>query len=461
MKKLSLIIVAVFMTLCLVACMGGNDSTTNPSGTSQSSSSSAPQKDVEIYYLNFKPEVADIYDEIARDYQKETGIKLKVVTAASDTYEQTLTSEIAKSNPPTIFQINGPIGYESWRNYCADLKDTKLYSALTEKELAISEGDGVYGIPYAIEGYGIIYNEDILKKYFSLSDKKTDFDDVEDIDSFENLKALVEDMQKNKEALGIDGVFASTSFSSGNDWRWNTHLLNIPFHYEMDEAAADGENSAAAGLKAENFDFKYADNFKAIFDLYLDNSVTDRKKIASKSVSDSMAEFALGKCAMVQNGTWAYSEISSLQGSKVTEENIGMMPIYTPDSEDIGLCVGTENYLAINKNASQEQQKASADFLYWLFSSETGKKYVTESLGFVTPFDTLGEAKYSDPLARQLLETINDEDTDIIPWAFTVFPGAAFKDDVGSSLLEYAQGTGTWDNFVATVKDSFAKNKKK
>ncbi len=459
MKKISLIVLAFAMVLCLVACMGGKD-TTDPSGTSQGSSS-ATQKDIEIYYLNFKPEVADIYDEIAKEYEKETGVKLKVVTAASDTYEQTLTSEIAKSNPPTIFQINGPIGYESWKNYCADLKDTELYSSLTEKELAISEGDGVYGIPYAIEGYGIIYNKDILEKYFSLTEKKTDFDSVEDIDSFEDLKALVEDMQSNKEALGIDGVFASTSFSSGNDWRWNTHLLNIPFHYEMEELAEEGENSSAAGLRADSFDFKYADSFKAIFDLYLDNSVTDRKKIASKSVSDSMAEFALGKCAMVQNGTWAYSEIAALEGSKVTEENIGMMPIYVPDSEGVGLCVGTENYLAINKNASQEQQKASADFLYWLFSSDTGKKYVTESLGFVTPFDTLSDAEYADPLARQLLDSMKDEDTEIIPWAFTVFPGSAFKSDVGAALLEYAQGTDTWENFVTAVRDSYTKNKSK
>lgn len=460
MKKLLSIILVLGIVFAAVACgkNGGNDSqsSTQPGGTSQQ------QKNIEIYYLNFKPEVADVYKQIAKEYEKETGVKVKVVTAASDTYEQTLASEISKSTPPTIFQINGPVGYESWKNYCADLKDTKLYSILGDKSLAITSGDGVYGIPYVIEGYGIIYNDEILQKYFSLSNKSTDFKSVNDIDSFEKFKALVEDMQKLKDELGIKGVFSSTSFSSGNQWRWNTHLLNVPFHYEMAEAEGF-DSSTLAGLAAENFGFKYSKNFKNIFDLYLENSVTDKKLIGSKSVNDSMAEFALGKSAMVQNGSWAYSEIASLDGNKVKSENIKMMPIYTgaANEQEQGICIGTENYLAINSKVSKELQEASEDFLYWLFSSEKGKKYTSEDLGFVTPFTTLSDTKFSDPLSNQVLYWSAKEDTKSIPWAFTSFPGSAFKDETGSALLEYAQGTKSWDDTVKAIKDSWTKNKSK
>ena len=122
----------------------------------------------DIYFLNFKPEVASVYEDIARAYEKETGISLRVVTAASGTYEQTLKSEISKSSAPTIFQINGPKGYASWKNYCADLSDTEIYRHLTDKSSAISEGDAVYGIPYVVEGYGIIYNEEIKRKQLFL-----------------------------------------------------------------------------------------------------------------------------------------------------------------------------------------------------------------------------------------------------------------------------------------------------
>ena len=460
MKK----VLCIILTLCILftaAACTKKDTGGSQDGTQQSGN--APQqKDIEIYYLNFKPEVADVYKQIAKDYEQETGVKVKVVTAASDTYEQTLSSEIAKSNPPTIFQINGPIGYESWKNYCTDLKDTKIYSLLSDKSLAITSGDGVYGIPYVIEGYGIIYNDEILKKYFSLDNRQKTFDSVDDINSFKEFKALVEDMQRLKNELGIEGVFSSTSFSSGNQWRWNTHLLNVPFHYEMAEEEGF-DSTTLAGLAAESFDFKYSDNFKEIFDLYLNNSVTDKKLIGSKSVNDSMAEFALGKSAMVQNGSWAYNEINSLDGNKVEAESIKMMPIYTGigDEENQGICIGTENYLAINSKVSEELQKASADFLYWLFSSERGKKYVSEDLGFVTPFESLEDTVFSDPLANQVLYWSAKDDVTSIPWAFTSFPGTAFKDETGNALLEYAQGTKSWSDAVKAIQSSWAKNKTK
>lgn len=461
MKKIISLITLCAIILAFTAC-GKNDNptpSTSPSTTLQSQSD-ATATAKEIYFLNFKPEVGQVYEAIAKEYEAETGVRVKVVTAASDTYEQTLTSEIAKSNPPTIFQINGPIGYENWKNYCADLKDTKLYSILSDKDMAITSGDAVYGIPYVVEGYGIIYNEEITDKYFSLESKATDFTSMDQINSFDKLKSLVEDMTKNKAELGIDGVFASTSFAPGNQWRWNTHLLNIPFHEEMNEV--DGyDNSAIAGLNAEEFNFTAEKNFKNIFDLYLNNSVTDKKLIGSKAVSDSMAEFALGKAAMVQNGSWAYAEISGTGGNTVKADKIKMLPIYTgiEGEEDQGLCIGTENYLAINSKVSPEVQKASADFLYWLFSSEKGKRYVTEELGFVTPFKTMTDSKVADPLANEILRWSNREDTDSLPWAFIAFPGINFKDEVGNALLEYAQGTIPWEEASQRIKDAFKKAK--
>ena len=462
MKKLISIIGIFAIIMTFAACGIGGDGkvTTNNSVPSTQPVSDTPTAKGQVYFLNFKPEIGKIYEEIAKEYEADTGISVKVVTAASDTYEQTLTSEIAKNNPPTIFQINGPIGYSAWKNYCADLKDTKLYSLLSDKSLAITSGGGVYGIPYVIEGYGIIYNEDITDKYFALETKQTNFTSMEQINSFDKLKALVEDMTKNKAELGIEGVFASTSFAPGNQWRWNTHLLNVPFHYEMDEID-DYDSSTLAALDAEKFEFAHSQNFRNIFDLYLQNSITDKKLTGSKSVGDSMAEFALGKVAMVQNGSWAYSEIASTEGNTVKGDKVKMLPIYMglEGESDQGLCIGTENYLAINSKASPEDIKASEDFLYWLFSSEKGKRYVTEELGLVTPFKTLSDAKLQDPLANEVLKWANKEDIDSIPWSFIAFPGIGFKDEVGGALLEYAQGSAPWEDTAEKIREAFRKAK--
>ncbi|MBR2042785.1 MAG: ABC transporter substrate-binding protein [Clostridia bacterium] len=406
-----------------------------------------------IYFLNFKPEVATVYEKIADAYEAETGIKVKVVTAAANTYEQTLKSEIAKSDAPTIFQVNGPIGFRAWKDYCADITDTKFYQFLSDKTLAITENDRVYAVPYVVEGYGIIYNDEIMQRYFALPNKKSTLNSAKDIKSFADLKTVVEDMTANKEELGIEGVFASTSLAGGEDWRWQSHLASVPFYYEMREMHADTDPIVAATQIGE-VAFKYAENFKNIFDLYINNSLTDKNLLGSKSVNDSMAEFATGKCAMVQNGTWAWSQISEVNGNKVKAENIGMLPLYMgiDGEEHYGLCIGTENYLAINSKASEEQKKLSEDFLAWLFSSETGKKFVRDELKFATPFTTLSTMQPNDPLAKEMARYMNNGEITSVPWVFVGFPSERFKTAFGDALLEYVQGSKDFSAVIDTVK---------
>ena len=396
-----------------------------------------------IRYLNFKPESAAIYKELAKAYEEETGVKVIVDTAANNEYESTLTSKMSTDEAPTLFQINGPRGYANWKDYCADLSDTELYKHLTDKSMAVTSGGKVYGIPYVVEGYGIIYNAAITDKYFALKNRDTTFTSMDEINNFEKLSALVEDMHRHSKELGIDGVFASTSMKAGDDWRWQTHLANLPIYYEFKSNKTDLTSD-----ETKKISFEYAENFKNIFDLYLNNSVTDRKTVGTKTVTDSMAEFALEKCAMVQNGNWAWGQMADVSGNKVLAENVKYLPIYTgvAGEESQGLCIGTENFYAINSKASEQEQKAAADFIYWLYSSKTGKDYVTNKLGFIAPFDTFSDdERPSDPLAKEVLRWMNKENTETIPWYFTLFPSQTFKDNFGASLLKYAQGTKDWD----------------
>lgn len=412
----------------------------------------------EVRYLNFKPESARVYEELAQIYEKETGVKVIIETAANNAYESTLTAKMANRNPPTLFQINGPKGYANWKDYCADLKDSELYKHLTDKSLAVTDKGGVYGIPYVLEGYGIIYNKEITDKYFALPKKSTTFKSMDEINNFEKLKKLVEDMQKNASKLGIKGVFASTSLKAGEDWRWQTHLLNIPIYYEF-----TNNNIDLTSDQTDTITFEYNKNFKNIFDLYLNNSVIPPKQVGIKTVDNSMSEFALGECAMVQNGNWAWSQIEGVKGNVVKADNIKYLPIYTGMKVDPqqGLCIGTENFYAVNKKASAEDQKATVDFVYWLYSSEKGKDYVINKLGFISPFDTFTEfEKPKDPLAVEVLHWMKKSDITTIPWYFTLFPSQVFKEDFGSDLLRYAQGSEKWatvtDNVIADWKKESA-----
>lgn len=444
MKKIIACLTAAVLLFTVSACGKKNEPDMN-----------SAKADNTVYFLNFKPEIADIYKEIAQKYEAEKGVKVKVVTAASNTYETTLKSEIAKSDAPTIFQINGPVGYQSWAKYCKDLSDTKLYDYLSDKDLAIKNSGGVFGIPYVVEGYGIIYNNAIMEKYFALKDKAVSILKAEEITSFKLLKEVVEDMTKHKQELGIDGVFASTSMSGGEQWRWTTHLLNMPIYYEMKDIS--DESTISTAYNAKTIDFKYADNFRNVFDLYINNSTTEKGLLSGKSVEDSMSEFALGKAAMVQNGNWAWEQISKVKGNTVKADDIKYLPIYIgiDGEEKQGLCIGTENYLAINKNVSEQKQKASVEFLEWLFSSETGKDYAVNKLNFISPFNTFKEnERPDDPLAREVIKWM-EKDKTTVEWVFNSFPSQEFKDDFGNALLEYVQGTKSFDDVKKVTVDGW------
>lgn len=408
-----------------------------------------------VRYLNFKPENAQHYEELARLYEEETGVKVIVETAANNEYESTLAAKMSTDEAPTLFQINGPKGYANWKDYCADLSGSELYSHLTDKSMAVSVDGKVYGIPYVVEGYGIIYNKAITDKYFALKKRNTDIKSMEEIDSFAELQALVEDMQKNSKALGIEGVFASTSLKSGEDWRWQTHLANIPVYEEI-----KAENIDLTSDDTKTLTFSYLDNFKKIFDLYINNSVVNKKSLGTKTVTDSMAEFALEQCAMVQNGNWAWGQIADISGNKVKSENVKYLPIYMDieGEEKQGLCIGTENFYAVNSKATEAEQQAALDFINWLYTSQKGKEYVVEKLGFIAPFDTFSEEETpTDPLAREVLRWMKKEDAENISWNFTIFPSQTFKDNFGASLLKYAQGTKDWQAVKADVVSDWAK----
>ncbi|MFC2609694.1 MAG: ABC transporter substrate-binding protein [Peptidiphaga gingivicola] len=404
-----------------------------------------------VYFLNFKPESEQAFKDIAAAYTKKTGVNVKVVTAASGTYEQTLKSEVAKSNPPTLFNLNGPVGYGNWKDYASDLSDADFTKQLTDESMALKGDESkVVGVPLAIEGYGIIYNAAILKKYFGMEGAKAT--SVDEIKGFDKLKEVAEDMQAKKDQLGIKGAFASTSLASGEDWRWHTHLANYPLHYELKDAKVKDTDT----LKGT-----YLDNYKKIFDLYLKNSTVSPSEASNKSVSDSMSEFARGQAAMVQNGNWAWEQIKGDKGNVVKPEDVHFLPIYTgvKGEEKNGIAIGTENYLALNNKASEADKKASIDFVNWLYTTKEGAKLVSEDLGFIAPFDTFASQSPSDPLGKEVVKYINNKDLDPVTWDFTVFPSEDYKKQLGSHLQQYAAGKEEWSDVAKYFTSEWKKGK--
>ena len=397
-----------------------------------------------VYYLNFKPEQATQWEDLAKIYTEQTGVEVNVLTAASGTYESTLKSEMAKDEVPTLFQVNGPVGLATWKDYCLDLKDSDVYSHLKSDDFALKDGDSVYGLAYVIETYGIIYNKALLADYCALDGAV--IKDASEITSFDTLKAVADDIQARKDELGVEGAFTSAGMDSSSDWRFKTHLANLPIYYEY---KADGISSTDA-IKGT-----YLDNYKAIWDLYITDATCEPTMLASMTGEDAASEFALGEAVFYQNGTWAYGDIT---GNEVADEDLGMLPIYigAEGEENQGLCTGSENYWCVNSKAPEEDIQATLDFLNWVVTSDEGRNSLAKEMGFTTPFDTFTEEYVAD---NPLLDAANayiDAGKTSVAWCFTTMPSENWKNGVGSALLEYAQGTGEWDGVISAFVDGWA-----
>ena len=456
-KKLVSTLLCAAMAVSLLAGCGGSADTSATTDTATEGTDAAAEEteaaeaaeetasagEGKVYYLNFKPEQADDWTALAAKYTEQTGVPVDVQTAASGTYESTLKSEIAKTDAPTLFQVNGPVGLASWKDYCLDFSDTDVYKELKSDDFALKDGDEVKGIAYVVETYGIIYNADILNTYFGKDYAVVK--SVDEINSFDKLKAVADSIQENKDDLGVKGAFTSAGMDSSSDWRFKTHLANLPIYYEYKE---DGISSTPA-IKGT-----YLDNYKAIWDLYITDATCDPAVLSSKTGEDATAEFALGEAVFYQNGTWAYNDLST---NGMSDESLGMLPIYigVEGEENQGLCTGSENYWCVNKNASEADIQATLDFLKWVVTSEEGCTALSQDMGFVCPFKAFDNYPATNPLINIANDYVSSGKNSVA-WTFTTMPSEEWKNGVGSALLEYAQGTGDWDGVVTAFVDGWA-----
>lgn len=430
MKKqvLSLLLTGAMAATMFAGC-GSKSTSSNSTDSSKSGSG-------KVYYLNFKPEQDKQWQSLAKKYTKETGVKVTVKTAASGEYETTLTSEMAKSEAPTLFQVNGPVGLANWKDYCYDLKDSDIYKHLTNDAFAVKDGDAVDGIAYVIESYGIITNKTLLEK----AGYK-----IEDITSFDSLKKIADDIQSRKDELGVKGAFTSAGMDSSSDWRFKTHLANLPIYYEY----KDEKETDTKAIKGT-----YLDNYKNVFDMYITDSTCDPAELSTKTGDDSEAEFLNGEAVFYQNGSWEYGNLSK----KYSDDQLQMIPIYFGvDDANEGLATGTENFWCVNKKASKADIKATLDFMNWCVTSDEGTKAMSDDMGFTIPFDT---AKESPNVFVKQDAALTKAGKTPVSWNFTTMPSEEWKNTLGSALTGYAAKTGKWDDVKAAFVDNWATEKK-
>ena len=458
MKKrfLALGLTAAMSLSLLAGCSGSGTETTAAADTEAAAETEAAESgeteaaaaagEGSVYYLNFKPEQDAQWQELASIYTEETGVPVTVVTAASGTYETMLTSEMASSDAPTLFQVNGPVGLNNWKDYCYDLSGSAIYGELTSDDYALSEDGAVYGIAYVIESYGLIVNKTLLSEAGYT---------VEDIQSFDDLKAVAEDITARQDELGF-AAFTSAGMDSSSDWRFKTHLANLPIYFEYQDKGISS---------TEAIEGTYLDNYRNIWDLYINNSTCSPAELTAKTANDSLNEFVNGEAVFYQNGSWEYANV--VGEGKFSDEDVTMIPIYigVGDEANQGLCTGSENYWCVNKNASEEDIQATLDFMEWCVTDETALAAMTGGEGampsggagmaFAIPFSKAPESSNLFVAEDAALTAAGKTP---VSWNFTTMPSEEWKNMVGSALAVYAadQTDENWASVVSAFVDNWA-----
>ena len=383
-KKLLSVALCATMVAGLLAGCGSSSKSDKASSDSKGS----------VYWLNFKPEADEALQGIAKTYEKENGVKVKVVTAASGNYNSTLTSEMGKSAAPTLFVVGNQAAVKTWDDYCIDLKDTDVYKELSTDAFNLKDENGkVASMGYCYESYGIIVNKKLLKKAGY---------EISDIKDFASLKSVAEDIHKRADKLGFD-AFTSSGLDDASAWRFTGHLANMALFYEGRD---DGWKEAPAEIKGT-----YLENFKNVWDLYINNSKYDKNTLATGGY-DAEAEFKKGEAVFYQNGTWEYDALKK----SISDDDMQMIPIYcgVDGEEKAGLCSGTENCWAVNAKASETDQKATLDFMKWLVTSKEGTKVMAEQFGAIPYKKAADSGNVFLKNANDLLEAGNYN----VDWAF-------------------------------------------
>ena len=386
-----------------------------------------------VYWLNFKPESDEALQQIAAMYTEETGVEVKVVTAASGTYNQTLTSEMDKSDAPTLFVAGNQAAVDEWADYCYDLTGTPIAEELNTDAYMLYDEDGkLCSIGYCYECYGIITNKALLKEAGY---------EVSDITNFESLKAVAEDITARKDELGFS-AFTSAGMDGSSSWRFTGHLINLEYYYEsVDDPEA--WTSCPATITGA-----YMDNYRNLWDLMINNSTVAPSELATGGF-DAQAEFANGEAVFYSQGNWEWSGLES-KGMKA--EDLTMIPYYcgVEGEEMAGLNCGTENYWAVNGDASEEDIQATLDFMYWLVTDAEASRIAVDTFG-VMPYTN--SAVSTNPFLANANEYASNGHYTMW-WATNYQPNVdAYRAAVVSAMNEYNNNPS--DETWATVETAF------
>ena len=371
------------------------------------------QKIVKVYQM--KVEINDQLQKLAQKYEEETGVKVEVTSVGGGAdYGASLKAEFQKGSEPDIFIIQGTGDYEMWKHKIADLSSEPWISKAVSGTLDMVTIDGkTYGMPAATEGYGLIYNKEILDKAGI---------DASAIDTFDELKSAFEILDSKKTELGIENV---VSYTTKETWVTGTHTFNVALAAQDDPIKFTNDYIAGNADVVNNQQFKDWTNLVELLCKY-----GGGKTLETIDYSNQVGNFALGKTAFIKQGNWIATDLNSLG----VEFDMGIVPLCINNDPEISgrAHVGVPMYWTVNKDSTVSTE--AKEFLNWMVESEDAQKAAVNDMDMISAF-TNNKVESENQLNKAISEyNINGK---TLTWPVTIFSQGYTMNNIGPTFSKF------------------------
>ncbi len=377
-----------------------------------------------LSFIQNKVEVGDIFKKMGDAYRAEhPGVRLETATyGGGEDYSTRITAMIQAGNPPDLFTNEGYAQLIPWLDMAQDLTDQpwvpRLYEGAADP---VTVNGRIYGFPEAYEGFGFAYNRTLFRQAGI----------TEEPDTLAALTAACRQL----EAAGIR-PFVNTY---AEWWVLGSHNISLPLGHQDDPAAfiddiASGRTGFAGG--------KAVDGWLRLLDLTV--AYGQPNATTEGNYATTVADFAAGNAAMIQQGNW----IQPLLDKLAPGIDVGFLPMPLDDGPDRRIYAGVPNFIIVNRGSPRRQ--AALDWLEWLVSSETGKRFLTEELQFLPAFRDIDPGSPAG-LNRALADKLAAGET--YTWNFPRLP-AGSNMNIAYALLRYLDRESTPSKLFADIDDA-------
>lgn len=365
-----------------------------------------------------KTEIMDQLNQLAKDYKDETGVEIEVWETSGDNYYKDLKTGISTESGPVLFSLAPGSESVEMKDYLEDVSDLSFMSKISDN-LKDSVDGKVVGVPYTIEGFGLVYDGNLV-----------------DTSKIGSTDALI-DFLKEAKGKGINGLGLSQE-----DYFLIAHILNTPFAVQDDPDAYLQQVLKGEVRMKDNDAFK---EFAKLMEAIRENCTNP----VDVTYDNNCGDFATGKAAMIHQGNWAYGMFKDYD----VDFDMGIAPVPINGNKKVAVSVPAAWY--INVDASDGEKSMAKDFLEWLYTSDKGKDYLMNQFGFVPVVDGMTSDKL-DPLSKSISEASKDS----IPWVMSNWPAGIITTSLSPITQEFFTNPSmTGEELIDKLNDAFVNAK--